>query len=125
MGKIERKIRVIKEQVCALIYGIPASSLPAVVTLHIILFVTKLLNMFPVKGGIQGWSPKQIMAGEVIHYKDYSLPVGSYYQISEEGVPRNSMKPRMHGAISLGPSGNSQGGQKFFALDTGKVVVRR
>jgi len=35
------------------------------------------------------------------------------------------MVARMQGAISLGPSGNSQGGQKFYTLTTGKVVVRR
>ena len=62
------------------------------------------------------------MAGEVIHYKkDYSLPVGSYCQISEECAPRNSMKARTRGAISFGPSGNAQGGQKFYSLDTGKL----
>ena len=35
------------------------------------------------------------------------------------------MAARTQGAISLGPSGNSQGGQKFYTLTTGKVVVRR
>ena len=65
------------------------------------------------------------MASEVIHYKDYLLPVGSYCQISEEGVPHNSMKARTRGAISLGPSENAHGWQKFYALDTDKVVVER
>ncbi len=31
----------------------------------------------------------------------------------------------MQGAISLGPNGNSQGGQRFYTLITGNVVVRR
>jgi len=35
------------------------------------------------------------------------------------------MAARTQGAISLGPSGNSQGGQKFYTLTTGKVVVCR
>jgi len=35
------------------------------------------------------------------------------------------MTARMQDAISLGPSGNSQGGQKFYTLTTGKVVVPR
>jgi hypothetical protein len=35
------------------------------------------------------------------------------------------MAMRTQGAISLGPRGNSQGGQKFYTLTTGKVVVRR
>jgi hypothetical protein len=90
-----------------------------------VLFVTKQLNLFPVKGGISGWSPKQIMTGEVVHYKFCFIPFGCYCQISEEGTPRNSMLARTRGAIALGPSGNAQGGHKFYTLDTRSVVVRR
>jgi hypothetical protein len=35
------------------------------------------------------------------------------------------MVARTQGAILLGPSGNAQGGHKFFTLTTGKVVIRR
>jgi len=35
------------------------------------------------------------------------------------------MAARTQGAISLGPSGNSQGRWKFYTLTTGKVVVNR
>ena len=65
------------------------------------------------------------MTSEVVLYKNCSFPFGSYCQISEEGTPRNSMLARTRGAISLGPSGNVQGGHKFYALDTKSVVVRR
>ena len=34
------------------------------------------------------------------------------------------MAQRTQGAISLGPSGNAQGGHKFFTLTTRKVVTR-
>ncbi len=62
--EIERKIRVIKEQVRALIYSIPFNSLPAWMLVHAVLFVTKQLNLFPVKGGLLSkLSPKQIMSG--------------------------------------------------------------
>ena len=40
------------------------------------------INIFPVKGGIPGWSPTQIMTGEVVHYKYYCVPFGSYCKIS-------------------------------------------
>ena len=43
----------------------------------------------------------------------------------EEYYPRNSQNLRTKGAISLGPSGNLQGGFKFMALNTGKKIVRR
>ena len=43
----------------------------------------------------------------------------------EEDAPRNIQNPRTKDAISLGPSGNLQGGFKFMALSTGKKIVRR
>jgi hypothetical protein len=49
--EIERKIWVIKERVRAVIYSIPFNSLPAWILVHAVLFVTKQLNLFPVKGG--------------------------------------------------------------------------
>ena len=123
--EIERKIRVIKERVRAIVYSIPVNALPALLVVHAVLFATKALNLFPVKGGISGWSPKQIMTGEVVYYKYCCVPFGCYCQISKEGTPRNSMLARTQGAIALGPSGNTQGGHKFYTLDTGCVVVRR
>jgi hypothetical protein len=42
--EIERKIRVIKERVRAVIYSIPFNSLPARMLVHVVLFVTKQLN---------------------------------------------------------------------------------
>jgi hypothetical protein len=103
--EIERKIRVIKEWVRAIIYSFPFNSLPARMLVHAVLFVTKQLNLFPVKGGLSSkLSPKQIMAGKVVQYKFCAM----------EDQPHNGMVARMQGAILLGPSGNAQGGHKFF-----------
>jgi hypothetical protein len=89
-----------------------------------VFFVVKLLNYFPAKGGVSDhYSPKAIMSGEVISYKQYSMPFGTYCQVPEQDMPRNSLAARTQGAISLGPSNNVQGGQKFYTLDTGKVVT--
>ena len=52
--EIEHKIRVIKEQVCAIVYSLPVNALPAIMLVHAVLFVTKQLSIFPVKGGISG-----------------------------------------------------------------------
>ena len=124
--EIERKIRVIKERVQAVRYSLPFNALPPKVLIHSVLFVTKQLNLFPVKGGVSAqFSPKQILTGEVVHYKFCSMPFGQYCQISEEDAPRNSLAARTQGAIALGPSGNVQGGHKFWTLNTGSVVVRR
>ncbi len=67
--------------------------------------------------------PKQIMLGEVVHYKFCVMGFGRYCQIQEEDQPHNGMVARTQGVILLGPSGNTQGGYKFFTLTTGKVVV--
>jgi hypothetical protein len=66
------------------------------------------------------------MLGEVLDYKKHlRLPFGQHRQVHEEETPRNSMKARTKGAISLGPSGDLQGGYRFMALDTGKKITRR
>jgi hypothetical protein len=122
--EIEREIWVIKEKVRAVIYFIPFNSLPAQMLVHAVLFVTKQLNLFPVRGGLSSkLSPKQIMSGKVVHYKFCAMGFGQYCQIHEEDQPRNGMVARMQGAILLGPSGSAQGGHKFFALTTDKVVI--
>ena len=106
---MERKIRVIKERTRAVIYSIPFKSLPPRILIHAVLFVTKQLNLFPVKGGLSSrLSPKQIMSGEVVHYKLFSMGFGQHCQVHEEYEPRNSNAARTQGAISLGPSGNAQ-----------------
>ncbi len=90
--------------------------------IHIVLNAVKLLNFFPTKGGVSDTlSPKTIMSGETLDYKKHlRLQIGQYCQVHEEDTPRNSDIPRTKGAISLGPSGNLQGGFKFMALSSGK-----
>ncbi len=124
MPEIERKIRVIKERVRAVMYGMPFNAVPPIICISAVLFVTKQLNLFPIKGGIlANYCPKQIISREVVHYKFCSLSFGAYCQISEEAQPRNSLAPRTQGSLALGPSGNVQGGHKFYTLNTEMVVV--
>ena len=125
--EIERRIRVVKERCRATRHSLPFQRLPKLLTIHIVFHAVKLLNFFPTKGGIsETLSPKTIMSGETLDYKKHlCLPIGQYCQVHEEELPRNSLRPRTKGAISLGPSGNLQGGHKFMALNTGKKIVRR
>ncbi len=109
-----------------MVYSLPVNALSPVVLVNGMLFVTKQLNLFPVKGGISTqFSPKQIMTGKVVHYKFCSVPFGQYCQISEEGTPRNSLTAWTQGAIAIGPSGNVQGGHIFYTLNTASIVVQR
>ena len=122
---VERRIRVVKERARAARHTLPFKTMPTKLVTHMVMYVVKLLNYFPAKGGVSDYySPKAIMAGEIIHYKYYSMPFGTYCQVHENESPRNSLAARTQGAISLGPSSNAQGGHKFYTLDTGKVVTR-
>jgi hypothetical protein len=125
--EIERRIRVVKERCRATRHSLPHERLPKIMTIHIVLNVVKLLNFFPTKGGVSDTlSPKTIISGEKLDFKKHlSLQIGQYCQVHEEDTPRNSQVARTKGAISLGPSGNLQGGFKFMALNSGKKILRR
>jgi hypothetical protein len=126
--EIKRCIRVVKERCRATQHSLPFQRMPKLLTIHIVFYAVKLLNFFPTKGGIlDTLSLKTIMSGETLDYKKHlRLQIGQYCQVHKEDTrPRNSQRPRTKGAISLGPSGNLQGGFKFMALNTGKKIVRR
>ncbi len=107
-------------------HSLPFTSIPIKMLTHMTFFVVKMLNHFPVKGGISSqYSPKTIMSGQTLNYKQCSLPFGSYCQVHEEDGPRNSLAARTQGAISLGPSSNRQGGQLFLSLTTRRILSRR
>jgi hypothetical protein len=84
---------------------------------HMVFYAIKLLNYFPAKEGVSEiYGPKTIMSGEIINFKKLSLPFGTYCQVHEEKLPQNGLANRTLGAISLGPSGNAQGGHIFLPL---------
>jgi hypothetical protein len=123
--EIEFRIRVVKERCRATRHSLPFHTIPKLMMIHIVLNVVKLLNFFPTKGGVYDTlSPNTIVSVETLDYKKHlSLQLGQYYQ--EEDNPHNSQIARTNGVISLGPSGNIQGGFKFMALNSGKKIVRR
>jgi hypothetical protein len=122
---IKRRICVVKERVQLIQHSLPFQTIPKVILTHMVLYAVKLLNYFPVKGGVSEiYGPKAIMSGKVLDFKKNSLPFGSYCQVHEEKLPHNSLVNRTLRAISLGPSGNAQGGHKFFTLNTSRVITR-
>ena len=81
--EIDRQIRVVKEWVQVIVYSIPFNMLPMHVLIHVVLFVAKQLNMFPMKGGVSAHlSPKQIMSGEVADFQYCNMGFGRYCQIT-------------------------------------------
>jgi hypothetical protein len=122
----ERRIRVIKERVRALRFGMPFSRLPRLMVIHMVFQCTRLLNYFPTKGGISDTiSPRTLLLGETLEYKkQFRLSIGDYCQVHENDTPRNSQLPRTQGAICLGASGNTQGGYHFMSLRSGLKITR-
>jgi hypothetical protein len=84
----------------------------------------QFMNSFPRKGGLKHYPPSAIMNGTRLHMNQLQLKFGSYCQVAEDVNPCNSVAARTHGAISMGPSSNLSGGQRFLALDTGTLIVR-
>jgi hypothetical protein len=123
--EIERRIRLVKERCRATRHSLPFHTIPKLMMIHIVLNVVKLLIFFPTKGGVSDTLiPKTIMYGDTLdHKKHLSLQLGQYCQVHEEDNPCNSQIARTKGEISLGPSGNLQGGFKFMALNSGKKIV--
>ncbi len=121
---IERCICVVKKRVRLIQHLLPFQPIPKVILTHMVFYVVKLLNYFLVKGGVSEiYGPKAIMSGKVLDFTKFSLPFGSYCQVHEEKLPCNSLVNRTLGAISLGPSGNAQGGHKCFTLNTSWVIT--
>ena len=102
---IKRHICVVKERVRLIRHLLPFQTIPKIILTHMVFYLVKLLNYFPVKGGVSEiYGPKAIMSGKVLDLKKKSLPFGSYCQVHEEKLPRNSLVKRTLGA---GPSGNA------------------
>jgi hypothetical protein len=114
---IEHHIHVVKERVRSIQHSVPFQTIPKIIMTHMVFYAVKLLNYFPAKGGVSEiYGPKTIMSGEIIDFKKFSLHFGTYCQVHEEKLPQNSLAERTLGAISLGPSGNAQGGHNFLPL---------
>jgi hypothetical protein len=95
--------------------------------IEFIYFCILWLNAFSVKSGISSThSPQELMLYWKLDYKQHCrVEPGTYCEVHDEPMPLNTMAPRTHAAIALGPTGNMQGSVKFYCLTTGRVVRRR
>ncbi len=82
---IERCIRVLKERVQSIRHSVPFQTILKIIMTHMVFYAVKLLNYFPEKGSVSEiYGPKTIMFGEIIDFKKFSLPFGTYCQVHEE-----------------------------------------
>ena len=124
--EIERQHRVIKERARACRSTLTFEVLPKLLLVKMVNNCALWINKFPAKGGIPNVSPRTLMTGIKLYYsKHWRLPFGSYVQVNDEPSPTNSPTAKTVGAITLGPTGNLQGGYKFLNLRTGKKITRQ
>ena len=109
---IERDIRTIKQRYRAIRHGLPYTTMPSLMVVHLVMYVYFWLNAFPPKYGISDKvAPGEFLGGRVIDFKKHCRSgFGSYVQTHEENFPRNSMQSRTLGAITLGPDTSGRGG---------------
>ena len=56
--------------------------------------------------------------------KHCAIPFGSYCQVFQDNSPSNTPNKQTIAAICLGPTGNAQGGYKYYVLITKKKIVQ-
>ena len=122
--EIERYIRTLKERIRSVYNTLPFKSMPPMMLAELVSYCNFWLNSFPKEDGISKiLSPRTIITGKQINYlKHCKLEFGEYVQTHEEHD--NTLTTRTIGAISLRPTGNSQGTHLFLNLNTGRIISR-
>ena len=85
------------------------------------------LNTFPVKNEVsQEFSPQStVVRTKLSCKKHFRIQFGYYDEFHDEPDPWNTISPRTHPAIAVGPTGNLNSTIKFFCLITGSILKRR
>ena len=84
------------------------------------------VNVFPPTCGVSTIIPRSLITVIKFDYANHCLlSFGSYAQVHEENQHTNTQQPRTIGTICLGPTGNLQGGYKFYNLTIGELITRR
>ena len=122
--EIEHFNRVIKERTRCYYAMLPFKTLPRIMIIHLLVTVMFYINAFVWRKGVsQFLSPLTILEGIVIDYNlHFQVIFGEYAHTYE--TTTNTTKSRTVGAMALGPTGNLQGGVRFYSLVTGKILQR-
>jgi hypothetical protein len=126
VSEAERTIRTLKERVRGLLNTLPFENLPRQMKIKFIYFMVLWMNALPVKSGVsEKISPRELLLRWRLNYKKHCrVEPGTYCEVHDEPTPTNTMAPRTHAAIALGPTGNLQGSVKFYCITTGLILKR-
>ena len=121
MPSVECNTTAAKEHVSeaertGLLNTLPFENLPRRMKIEFIYFMVLWMNAFPVKSGVSDKiSPRELLLRWRLNYKKHCrVEPGTYCEVHDEPTPTNTMAPRTHAAIALGPTGNLQGSVKFY-----------
>ena len=96
------------------------------IVIRLVYFCVTMINaVLAAKGISDRFAPREIVTGRRLDLNHIKAGFGEYVEASTDADVTNDMKARTHACISLGPSGNWQGSQLCFDIETGKVVLRR
>ncbi len=123
-GLIECNKCYLKEKLCLLCHRLPFTMALGIMVVRMVLHIIKFVNGFTCQGGVEHFSPGEIMTACCLHKSNIALSFGVYYQVAENVRPQNSLALRMQAAILVGSLGNLSGGQVFIGLDTGHTIIR-
>ena len=85
-----------------------------------------MINAIPAAKSIsERFAPREIVTGRRLNLNHLKDIFGENIEAIIYDYVTNNMKGRTHPCIYLGPSGNWQGSQMCFDLETGKLVLRR
>jgi hypothetical protein len=117
--EIEQCNRTTKERTRSVLYNkLPLKQMPSRIIIEMVYSRIFWLNMFPHNDRVYNTiSPRSLIIGLHVDYlKHCRLEFGTYIQVHKDHA--NTMTTRTTGAITLGPTGNAQGGYHFYSLVT-------
>ena len=125
--EIERSIRTIKERCRSVIAVSPFDYFPDQYVIHLVYFVTTMLNCLPSQSGLFGrYSPRELVFRRPVDYqKHLRFEFGAMVEASEDPTVTNTMASRTYRGLYLGNTFNIQGTHKVFDMKTGRVKKTR
>ena len=116
----ERKNRVIKDRFLIAYYLLPYENIPMIMIYHLVMNVTRSLNMFPAKVGVPDhYSPHTILSQMNWDYNKHCwVEFGAYVQESQAHDPNNTNRLRKLDVIYLCL------GHKIMDLRPGQFITR-
>ena len=123
--EVERSIRTMKEDLRAVVHGMPFKRLPKLVIQHLVRYATQNLNQLPrpSSGILQHCSPESIVTGRPRpDFNALHIEFGSYVQIFDSTT--NTLRSRTLGAIALDRTGRADGSYYFISLKTGRLFSK-